>query len=160
MALAAIKHHFQGEKDERATPTLECLWLLHSGPVEKEPDAPYQSSYQNALQLETTYRPRLRYIERLAIQDSDDPEEVFRRARDAYWRAGRLKLLPDQVIADMSGGTKSMTIGLAYAGVPTARDLQFMKPRQYTPSGYAVAGAGSDARRIDVSWVIRRSARD
>lgn len=155
-ALGAIKYHFRGEHDERDSPTLAYLWLIHSRQYDEEPKLPFKSSYEIAKELERTYKPLLKFVRRLEIDDVDDPAEVFQRTQDAYWWATRrLDLNPKALIADITGGTKSMTIGLAYAGIPAARDLQFMKPREIGPDGRAVVEKGADPYLIDVRFVDR-----
>ena len=42
-------------------------------------------------------------------------------------RAFHLSLPPDQVVADITSGTKSMSIGLAYVRLPETRQFQFMR---------------------------------
>lgn len=153
-ALAAIKYHYRGEHDEHETPVLEYLWLIHSREYPQKPKDPIASSYDIARDLERIYEPLLKDVIRYEIRDPDDPAESFQCARAAFWWAThRYQLKPHEIVADITGGTKSMSIGLAYAGIPSARDVQFLKPRKYTDDGRAIASEGSDPLLIDVNFV-------
>lgn len=146
-AVGAIRHHES---------TLKYLWLIFTPPPDQEPSSPYRSSYSIAQQLRSEYQQRGVVVDMLEVRDPDNPEEVFAKAQYAYQAAARFGLSPADVLADITGGTKSMTVGLAFAGLPSSRDLQFMKPRDYLPNGQADFKAGSDAWLIDVNFVEPR----
>lgn len=60
------------------------------------------------------------------------------------------------IIADYSGGTKSMTSGMVLACALPERKLQVLKPRKYDKDGTADRKAGSDPRYIDISFKLKQ----
>lgn len=156
-ARGAIDHHL---------PMLRYLWLVCSRKPLKEPweagtqaEPPTkprpksQSSYTNAHTLYDRYRGEIDRVDILQIDDQDNPSEVFAKVQHAYQEATRLGLRPEEIVADVTGGTKSMTIGLALAGIPASRDLQVMRPSEYDDYGFAVRDAPSHATLVDVNFV-------
>ena len=153
-ALAAIQHHYRGENDSRPHPTLEYLWLICSPQYEEEPKIG-ASSYKNAACLRKRYKskPHIKDVFQEPISDPDSPLAVFKKIEYCYSEAIRLGLREEDVMADLTAGTKVMSVGMAYAAIPRGREVQFMKPRKYRDDGRADDSAGSDARAIDVDFV-------
>jgi len=143
-ALAAIQHH------ELA---LRYLCLLHTRPPEQEPGGGYQSSATLAHTLQATYQDRFQ-VRLLEIQDQDNPVEVYNLAQFAYQEAKGLGLKVGEIVADVTGGTKAMSIGLAYAGLPASRTLQYLKPNSYLPDGRANPDEGSTPGSSMSAWSI------
>ncbi|NLS78404.1 MAG: hypothetical protein GXY76_14190 [Chloroflexi bacterium] len=158
-AAAAIRYHCRGERDERAEPTLRYLWLLAgaaTGLAEAETPESAATSMANAERLAAQHRPLLRHAELVSIGDIDDPQQTFEAVEGIYREAKvRFGLREQEIIADFTGGTKSMTAGMVLACTPRERDLQFMKPRRYLPDGRADLEAGSEPRFVDVSFSLR-----
>jgi hypothetical protein len=63
-------------------------------------------------------------------------------------------LKEEEVVADYTGGTKSMTSGMVLACASPRRPLHFMKPRQYAKDGRADSEAGSDPVAIDIRFEL------
>jgi len=59
------------------------------------------------------------------------------------------------VIADYTGGTKSMTAGTVLACASPDRRLQFMKPGKYREDGTADHQAGSNPYLVDIRYSVR-----
>ncbi len=159
-ALAAIRYHDRGERDDRPERTLRYLWLLASpaaAPEAGEPDPETPStSAANAERLASRYRPLLQHAEIVSIRDIDDPQQAFEAVEGIYREAqARFGLRDQDIIADYTGGTKSMTAGMVLACTARERDLQFMKPRRYLADGRADLKAGSEPRLVDISFFLR-----
>jgi hypothetical protein len=160
-ATASIRYHYLGENDERLEPTLRHCWLVTSPEPAEEPlqppDArkpePFHSSWQNAKALQAMYEGKIDI--RLVAIDPDDPEDIFRKVDAVYAEARRLGLASREMVADFSGGTKMMTVGLVLACTPVDRDVEYMRPRQYDARGRAIPEAGSDPRLVDLHFFVR-----
>lgn len=88
------------------------------------------------------------------LRDENDVAEVFRAVRTIYQIAQhKCGLKKEEIIADYTGGTKSMTAGLVLAAIADGVDLQYMKPNAYTPGGLADKGTGSQPRLVTVNFV-------
>ncbi len=79
------------------------------------------------------------------IDNENDISEIFRRSMRIYEEATQDWNLPESdIVADITGGNKPMTIGLAFAGLPLDRDLQYSGPVAGSPKilhTYAILGA-------------------
>jgi hypothetical protein len=85
----------------------------------------------------------------LPIDDTENPETVFKCVNRIYARATSEGIAADQIIADMTGGTKSMTVGLVLACLNADRDLQYLKPLAQDP-----ATGRADPTKGSVPWLI------
>ena len=128
-AAVAINHHL---------PVLQHLWLLCT-----------EESDEVAHQMKVIYGPKLRSIEVLVIRDATDPREVFDQAEHAYRRAAQRGLAREDVVADVTGGNVPMSLGLAFAGIRGAHDIEYLKPLGLDPGG------PSDPQLLNVRFIGR-----
>lgn len=84
-----------------------------------------------------------------------DPNATFKLVNQIYTQASEEQLEPEQIIADYTGGTKSMTAGLILACASPQRRLQFMLPKAYTMGGQADAAQPSVATEVSVAFQIK-----
>lgn len=159
-ATAAIQYHYD------ANGKLEHCWLVASKKPEQEPQwetkpgqEPIQSSFRNAQELKGRYEAELATMEVEMVEEADNPEEVFRAVQDIYGRAAEVGLDEQDIVADFTGGTKSMTAGMVLACTSLNRDLEFMKPRRYLPDGRADPKAGSDPKFVDIGFFVEAPER-
>ena len=165
-AAGAIAYHL-GESDGGERGPLRHCWLIATKPPDEEAgestngvavriSEPPQSSARNALDLRERYAGKVDTIEVITIADADDPEATFVAVEEAYRRARKHhELRRKQIIADFTGGTKSMTAGMVLACAAPDRHLEYMKPRKYMPDGQADRKAGSEARSVDIDFFLR-----
>jgi len=102
--------------------TLEACWLLAS------PD-----SVKVAEQLYETYRDQIPYIAygTSYTVDADEVEETYIQVLLIYERElPRYGLKVEEVIADITGGQKPMTAGMALACLAKNLEMQYMKARR------------------------------
>ena len=66
----------------------------------------------------------------------------------------RLKydLQPEEIIADYTGGTKSLTAGMVLGALSTGIKLQYLKPNEYLPDGRTDRKAGSSPRQVNINF--------
>jgi hypothetical protein len=129
-------------------PTLTHCWLL-AGPGEGE-----QSSQRNAGRLAEVYAAKGITTEIWPLNDADDTEEVYRAVKLIYQLAqSKYKLPREEIIADYTGGTKSMTAGMVLAVIEQGGQLQYMKPNKYEVDGRADRAAGSRPQLVLVNFV-------
>lgn len=128
--------------------TLTHCWLL-AGPGEGE-----QSSRKNADRLAEMYAAKGITIEVWPLRDADDPEEIYRAVKLIYQIAqSKYKLPKEEIIADYTGGTKSMTAGMVLAAIEHGGQMQHMKPNNYELDGRADRAAGSRPQLVQVNFV-------
>lgn len=123
-AYCAIRHHYEGTA---AAPDGRrfYLWLIHTPEPEEEPKPPSQSSFKNARDLARHYRGLDCEVELLTVNNLHDPREALYKVDQAYRQSAELYRLPaSAIVADITGGTKLMSIGIAFAGAHEERDLQ------------------------------------
>lgn len=87
--------------------------------------------------------------------DADNPGKVYEVVE------GIFQNLPEgfddsDIIADYTGGTKSMTAGLVLACAIPSRELQVLKPKTYKDDGTADREAGSDPRSVDIRFKLKQ----
>jgi hypothetical protein len=129
-------------------PVLTHCWLL-AGPGEGE-----KSSQSNAERLAETCKVKGIVAEIWPLEDADNVEETYRAVKIIYEIAqNKYKLAKDDIIADYTGGTKSMTTGMVLAALEQDARLQYMKPNQYEMDGRADRAAGSRPRMVQVDFV-------
>jgi hypothetical protein len=130
-------------------PVLTHCWLL-AGPGEGE-----YSSRGNAERLAEEYNAKGIKAEVWPLADADDIEEAYRAVKIIYQMAqDKYKLTKEDIIADYTGGTKSMTAGMVLAALEQEGSLQFMKPNKYQADGRADRAAGSSPRMVQVKSVL------
>ena len=83
------------------------------------------------------------------LQQFWNPEKVFLVVQSIYYKARSLGLTESDVIADYTGGTKSMTAGMALAcSAAPGRDAEYMRATDL--SGIGTATAKSEAEAIPI----------
>jgi hypothetical protein len=122
-AREAIEHHKE---------TLQCCWLIATPEMK-----------QRAKELEAEYEDVIPHVIIRPIANMYDTGGCYQLIRDIYHQeAPRLELEPSEVIADITGGTKPMTMGMILAclegefpveHVPTEYDSVTGKPKGPLP---------------------------
>lgn len=156
-ALAAIRYHYRGEKDERPSPTLGHCWLITSPheaprPVGPSPRPGFQTAWENANALKKMFAGKIDM--HLVEVDPNNAEDVYEKVAMALRTAERLRLPRSEVAADYTGGTKPMSIGMALAAATLGFGLEYMDARQHDEQGRAVPAGGSDPVSLDLQYVI------
>jgi len=129
-------------------PVLTHCWLL-AGPGVGE-----GSSLDNAERLAESFRSRGVSVEVWPLADADDVQAAYLAVKTIYQVAlNKYKLPQEMIIADYTGGTKSMTAGLLLAALEQEGRLQYMKPNRYEADGRADRAAGSSPRLVKVDFV-------
>jgi len=124
-ALFAIEYHLQKG-------TLESVWLLPSDGSDGQAfgDGSYlaaQAIYQDCQALTVKYQRRLQVeINRMEVSPSDS-QDTFDAVNRIFRQSG---YDPYEVIADFTGGTKPMSVGMIMACLPAERELEYVS---YTP---------------------------
>jgi hypothetical protein len=152
-AEAAIRYHI-GDMDHA---TLRHCWIL-AGP--DTPGNKDYSSYQNATHLKAQYESndsKPIYIEIIPFKEQDNVEEIFNIVDEIYLhRLVLAKLEPNDVITDFTGGTKSMSVGMALAGFNHHTKLEIMKPQGYKQDGRADRDQRSIPIQINTGFIDQR----
>ncbi len=145
-AYVTLCHHLKTGIQDKAG--LEYGWLL-AGPGTGE-----FSSIANAEKLKQEFLSKgVKEIFIVALKDADNPQEVFDAVNGIYTYAQKaLEISSDELISDYTGGTKSMTFGLALACADHGWPLGFLKPDKYDADGRPSKDAKSEPRRIDVTF--------
>ena len=84
-----------------------------------------------------------------------DPNSTFKLVNQIYTQASEEGIETENIIADYTGGTKSMTAGLILACASPQRRLQFMLPKAYTSGGQADTAQPSVATEVSVAFRIK-----
>jgi hypothetical protein len=135
-APASIEYHL---------PALRHCWLIATG-----------DSLKTAAELYDQYRDRVPHIHWGQPNYAVDPDQmastyklVVRILDEEAVEAG---LQRGDVIADITGGTKPMTSGVAIACLARDRDMQYMKaPRD--AAGQVIEGAVAEPVKIDTAFI-------
>ena len=149
-AESAILYHWQGSKKEHTEPVLEVCWIITGGAAsEQSATGLIKKLVQDGIPA------KIWQLKTLSAENADNPEavhqlvdEIYREAKEKY------RLDEEDVIADYTGGTKSMTSGIVLACTSPRRPLQFMKPRKYDADGRAEPQAGADPVAIDIRFEL------
>lgn len=129
--------------------TLTHCWLLAG------PGAGEQSSQSNAERLAEACNAKGITTDIWSLEDADNAEEVYRAVKTIYQiTQNKYKLSTEEIIADYTGGTKSMTAGMVLAALEQTGRMQYMKPNKYETDGRADRAAGSSPRMVQVNFVI------
>mgnify|MGYP001558614917 FL=1 len=146
-AEGAIRYHYKNEHNEEV---LRRCWILISGSASllaaKQMIEKLKSEDFSGDLFETVY---------MSGDDADKPIEVYNAVEKIY------KNLPagfneSDIIADYTGGTKSMTAGLVLACASPGRKLQMLKPKAYKDDGTADREKGSDPKLINISFKLKQ----
>jgi hypothetical protein len=135
-APASIQYHL---------PALKHCWIVAT-----------RESQATALALATRYRdqiPYLYYGEPNYLVDPDQIQSTYDMiVRILDVEAVKAGLPAGAMIADITGGTKPMTAGMALACLARSRDMQYMKtPRD--EAGQVLDGAVAEPIRIDATFI-------
>lgn len=159
-AAEAIKHHWIEGKGN-----LEYCWILCGGqgtmdlamtmiekligqPVEKHDQPPQWSLDQFGKKLVVRF-------ELIGQSHVDNPNMTFDLVNQIYRQAEALGIESEEIMADYTGGTKSMTSGMVLACAEPDRDLEFIKPGGYLDDGRADKTKKSVVQRIDVLFRVK-----
>jgi hypothetical protein len=138
-APASIEHHCEPGR-------LLALWLIAS--VESLP---------TARGLADEYRDRVEEI-RLGkdyLVDPDQMQDTYAVVERIFQEeAPALGLSAEQVIADITGGMKPMTAGMALACLAQGRDMQYMKAL-HDKRGDPIRDTPPQAVKIDTTFIFR-----
>lgn len=122
---------------------LKQVWLLST-----------QDSFANAQELELQVPQRFRGVAVHPVEqfivDEDDPKSTWETVQRVYLESS---LPASEMIADITGGTKSMTAGMSIACIPTDRDMQYLYTPNRLEDGRLPPDAESIAMRISTEWL-------
>jgi|GEM_PF-2509048 len=154
-AHTAIKHHL---------PRLKNCWLITSPKPkpkedpdqnesqEKPPQPAPQLAWKNAEDLKALYESPTCHLEIVKV-DPENPEEIYKKVEQAFRDAQRKYGLPRyEIVADYTGGTKTMTVGMVLACTYNHCDVEYVRPRAFLDDGRADPHAGSDPKQVDLSF--------
>lgn len=117
----ALDYHLGGVE---AGPHLEHCWLI-SGPSD---GSTALSSFENARALHDEFEKQGVTVHLEPLKSSEDPREVYTTVLRVYQQAStQFGLTTDEMVADFTAGTKSMTFGMALACADNGWPLQFMR---------------------------------
>ncbi|NCO65281.1 MAG: hypothetical protein COW32_09935 [Candidatus Aquicultor secundus] len=150
-AETAIRYHYKGIHNEHHDAILDKCWLLTAGETSNR----YARDMIAKLIREGMPNDLFKIVE-LSAGNADNPAKVYDAVEDIF------ASLPDEfgetdMIADYTGGTKSMTAGLILACARPSRKLQVLKPKEYKEDGTAVREAGSDPKSVDIRFNLTRA---
>jgi hypothetical protein len=131
LPLLAIRHHL-GEKGEG--PLRHC-WVLVT------PDVQREGAYER-LEQRIEEMPCCAVPHRVPLE-ADTAEKAYQAIEHILTEAIRspdINLQPQQVIADITGGTKAMTAGMVLACLPQGVQLQYVASQRDPQTGQYVDG--------------------
>ena len=132
-AMWAVEYH------SRDKGTLEYVWLIPSSDAENEHFGP--SSAPVAEEIEERCQAlagsdgwdRELKVQVLGTSSPAEAQDTFDLVNRVYRTWGpRLGLEPREIIADFTGGTKPMSVGMIMACLPAERELQYVAYNQQT----------------------------
>jgi hypothetical protein len=146
----AIRYHWMGLEREHPDAVLEHCWIITGGPGSEQS----ASGLVNKL-VQEGMPVKMFHLKSLSAEDADNPEAVHGLVDMIYVEANEVfGLSEEDVVADYTGGTKSMTSGMVLACTSPSRPLHFMKPRRYAEDGRADPQAGSDPVAVDIRFEL------
>lgn len=152
-AEVALRYHL-GEGGERPGPLTYCCLLADRPAPEGTPEPP-TSSWSNAQEIRAAHKDQLALCEVIPVL-AEDCEDIKRRCDQAY---RLLRAFPgvrgNDIIADLTGGTKRMTIGVLLSAMETGCDLEYLQPKGILPDGRPDPVAGSEPRRVSLRFFLR-----
>lgn len=162
-ARGAIEHHWNEGKGN-----LEHCWIICGGEKSLEsaramigdlPDTVLsidKPDIEYVLADKSVSRRKLRVsLRNLEPPETDNPNATFRLVNSIYEEAERTGIPSEDVIADYTGGTKSMTAGMVLACANPDRLLAFMKPADYLDDGRADLAKPSIATDVKVNFQVK-----
>jgi hypothetical protein len=138
---------------------LKHCWLVTSPQPPDEPNPPVstggnQSAWMNAQDLKTSLEQDQIKVSMVEI-NPEDPENIFESIDGIYKEARRAGIDEQQIVADFTGGTKMMTVGMVLACTSAGRAVEYMKPREFFADGRANPAAGSDPKIVDLGFLVK-----
>jgi|GEM_PF-3495016 len=134
-AFTASLYHCQPDDESGRCRVLKDLWLIHSSePTSIDTETPQVddgtlTSFAVARLLRMDFAKRGVRVHAVEIDSQNDAHGVFLRTMRVYREAEEeYGLKETEIVSDITGGTKPMTTGIALAGIPAARDLQYLEP--------------------------------
>lgn len=162
-AEAAIAHHWNAGNGN-----LQHLWIICGGQdilantrnLLTKLTGDFQFLQENRLRFtfcdcDRPSRQLEIYLEILDPTEVDDPNATFNLTNKIYQQAAAAGLEPGDIIADYTGGTKSMTAGTILTCASPEKRLQFMRPGGYTADGRAYASLPSAATEVRVEFQLK-----
>lgn len=143
-------------RDVSGQSVLRHCWLIAGAGV-GDPARQKLSSREKADRLRAELESAGVQTRILSLEDAsegDDPLTTKGLVDQAFAEAAAVGLGLEDVIADYTGGTKTMTAGMILACTGPARKLQFMKPRRYKPDGTADRAAGSEPQEVNIAFIL------
>jgi len=151
-ASEAIKFHYSPRKGNH---TLEYCWLLRTPAPEEEPPKPARSSWFNAQSIEKKYRGKVKMFQKSI--EFDDPETSSIAVEQAVREARKFGIKPSDMVADVTGGTKMMSMGMALASIAAGIEMTYLKAKKTLPDGRVDPSGGSDPMRVDIEYYRREN---
>jgi len=149
----AIKYHWHGLQDEHPAPVLQQCLIITGGQQSEQ-----SANERIANLLKSGMPPDMFHLKPIPTKHAHNPEAVqaVHRLVDQIYTEARQKfdLREEQVIADYTGGTKSITSGMILACTSLHRPLEFMRPRRYDNQGRADSSAGADPVAVDIQFEL------
>lgn len=147
VAEGAIAHHALVEPPGSPKVLEHCYLII--GPGEGE-----GSSSEHAKRLKREYKGQGVEVHLHELEQSDNIGEMFQKVKHIYDLArSRDGIEAQEIIADYTGGTKTMTAGMVLAVAAMGGELQYMKPNAYKSNGYADPAAGSKPVLVKADFV-------
>ena len=162
-AQAAIEHHWNQGKGN-----LQHGWMICGGSksleqacsIVKQMPGKCKEVNNNPMELKLTdpdnSQRQLRIsLRNLELVKADDPNETFKLVNQIYAEAAKEGIEASDLIADYTGGTKSMTAGIVLACANPERRLEFMKPGGYTEDGRADPSKVAIATDVQINFQLK-----
>jgi hypothetical protein len=141
----AIKHHCSAQVG--GEPLRHC-WVLIT------PEAERQGIYEQ-LKARVADEARFNLTLHPIYLANETIEVTYREVRDIYaLRAVEQQLKPSQIMADLTGGTKTMTAGLVMACRDHGYALEYIRS-QFGPDGRRIEDTGT-VIKVGVDFVLKR----
>ncbi len=152
-AWVAMRYHL-GE-DGAGPAALTYCYLVADRPAPEGTCESPTSSWSNALQIKEALKERLLFCEVIPVR-AEDCEDIKRQCDRAY---RLLRAIPglrrDDIIADLTGGTKRMTIGMVLSAMETGCELEYLQPRRLLPDGRPDLVVRPEPRRVSLRFFLR-----
>jgi hypothetical protein len=162
-AQVAIEHHWNEGKGN-----LQHCWIIcggsksleHARSIVKQMQGQVELVKSNPMEFKLTdphdSQRQLRIsLRNLEPAKADDPNETFKLVNQIYEEAAREAIEASNLIADYTGGTKSMTAGVVLACANPERHLEFMKPDGYTEEGRADLSKDAIATDVKINFQLK-----
>ncbi len=143
----AIRYHL-GECDVAPGRLTHC-YLIAGKRARNLEEEPSDSSWRNACRLQEQYRERLQVCDVIEVVP-ERCEDVRKSCNEAWRRLGVAGLPRREVIADLTGGTKIMTVGVVLSALEMGYRLEYLQARVLTEKGTIAEGSDSDPRAVNL----------